>query len=242
MMILGAGSGKIVHVQTIRYVHASAFSPLEAGRNADGRQIRRPYIRNLLTPAISMRPVITSGARRVEVYAKAVESVWKRSALGRTDCCDGRRFIRYDELQSLVSETNTVCGGDWPYGNGLAPIAINGTPRASGAEYALVLEGFEALTRGRRRRKVMGDRGGSQEEVAERPLPERDEDRFHVHWIAGKIWTSHPRMSIEGILRMPEIAAYLRKWAPNTVRAWLSAVDPRPALSKPGRRHKTKKK
>ena len=242
-MILAAGNGKIVPVRAIPYVTGRAFSPHEISgaiadgrQNFDGRTFQTFFNAGYIDAEGHPHPVAHA---ELEVYARAVQKAEERSASWEDQIAamSAGVFISYIELHSLVEETNSLCGGDWPDGNGLAPIAINGNPRASGAEYTLVLEGFEALTRGRRRRKATGDR-----EEAAGPLLERDEDRFDVHWIAGKIWTTHPRMSIEGILKIPQIAAYLKKWAPNTVRNWLSQVDPRPSLSKPGRRHKTKER
>lgn len=142
-------------------------------------------------------------------------------------------YLPRAELQSLVDETNEICGG--PCGEGLAPITIIQKPRVLPALSALILEGFEALAHGRRH-------GNSTTLAGKRAarLSDAEQDRHDVQSIAKRIW-ANGRMSIEAMLRGKDLAPYVKVCHLNKLRGWLSEVDQRPAASKPGRRHKTTK-
>ncbi len=248
MMILTAGGERIVPVRAVPYVTGSAFSPQTVTvAIADGCQ---DFEHRLFETFVHAGYIDDKGCQHPISYAEllpyvdAVEQVRQSSELldEQIAAMPAGVYIRLSELQSMVDETNIVCGGAWPSGDGKAPITVNGNPRAPGTVNAIVLEGFEALTRGRHRRKRGGDLAAAERNVAGNPLTDRVQDRFDVHWIASGIWAKHPRMSIEAILRRCELEPYLKAWALNTLRRWLSEIDVRPRASKAGRRYKTEKK
>lgn len=67
----------------------------------------------------------------------------------------------------------------------------------------------------------------------------RDEfqDKPDCQVIAKTMWEKTPNMTIAGLIRTPEIAPYAKKYqGKNTLREWLSEIDPRPPELKRGRR------
>jgi len=71
-------------------------------------------------------------------------------------------------------------------------------------------------------------------------LSPRQQSRRDCQVIAMRIWTEKPRISKEKMLMEREIAPYTKGYTADTVKKWLSQVDPRPPESKPGPRRKTR--
>lgn len=67
----------------------------------------------------------------------------------------------------------------------------------------------------------------------------RDEfqDKPDCQAIAKMMWKNNPSMTIAGLIKTPEIATYAKKYpGKNTLRDWLSEIDPRSPELKRGRR------
>ena len=242
-MILTVGGGEIVPVRAIPCITGNAFNALSVSvAIADGRQnwehrlfetfLHAGYIDRKGHPYPLTYADLAPQAEAVERLSKD-----KASSEEQIAALPAGVYIPLADLQSMVNETNDICGGPWPSGDGMAPITINATPRVSGETRAVLLQGFEAYTRGHHRRKQSKS---TQVESPENPLTQRKQDRLEVQWIATEIWRSNPRMSIKAMCNHQKFAPYRRTWrGANTLSSWISKADPRRPESKPGRRYKT---
>jgi hypothetical protein len=62
------------------------------------------------------------------------------------------------------------------------------------------------------------------------------QDKLDCQAIARAMWEKTPGATIAKLLRTPELAAYAKKYpGKNTLRDWLSEIDPRPPENKRGR-------
>jgi hypothetical protein len=237
MLILDTIGGAIVPVRAIPYVTGDAITPREvAVAIADGREAPEQRVfETWLAPGY----VDAAGDLHPMQYgdlqgcADAVNRLWEASAAptDQVGALPRGVYIPFEKLRGIVDETNLIRGAA-PLGNGHAAIIINRNPRVRPSVVEMILDGFEPVLR-RRRRRV-----STRATVAPKPLRPQDEDRLEVQSIGRCLWAGNERMSISGALKRRELAAYVRVWAENTLRGWLSQVDPRRAESKPGRRHR----
>lgn len=243
MLILDGPFGAIVPVRAVPYVTGDAISPrMIAVAIADGHT---DSTQRLFETWLTVGHIDANGRPRpvqyseLAPYANAVEGLRARNASREEQVAalPAGVFIWRAGLQSLVDEINLQCDGDPPYGDGLAPIVINGTPLVAGTVGSLILEGFAMLTRGPSHRKAKRDGDAQKPRTAESPLSARVQDKWEVRWKGSNAWLKSPGMSIASVLRLPEFTGYRRVWNEKTLRRWLSAVDPRPPESKAGRRH-----
>ena len=84
--------------------------------------------------------------------------------------------------------------------------------------------------------------GGTSQQAPKRSAPSpRDASMAEVQKIARRVWAENPRWSIARVLREPAFNAYRREYrGANTLRGWISKVDPRPPWARAGRRRQGK--
>ena len=232
-LILETPDGAIVPVRAIPYVTGRAFSPravavaiADGRQDADHRLFETQLHAGYIDAACTLKPMAYA---ELLPYAQEVEQLFQGDAtlIDQIAAMPAGVYVPLAEVQSLVNETNQICGG--PSGDGLAPITILRHPMVNSPLRALILEGFGALARGRARTIKRAPA------ARVRPSDGEEDDRSAVQAIALRLWAER-RMSISAMLKEQDLARYMRGWSKNTVRAWISAVDSRSALQKPGRR------
>ena len=238
MLILDTIGGAIVPVRAIPYVTGDAITPREiAAAIADGREAPEQRVfETWLAPGYvdgvgGLHPMQYGD---LQDCADAVNRLWAAKA-APTDLVGALPrgvYIPIEKLRGIVDETNLIRGVAPPLGNGLAAIVINKNPRVRPSVAAMILDGFEPVLR-RRRRRV-----STRATIAPKRLSARDEDRLEVQSIGRRLWAGNERLTISAALERRELRAYRGVWIDNTLRSWLSQVDPRRPESKPGCRHR----
>jgi hypothetical protein len=156
-LILDTPDGAIVPVRAIPFVTARAFTPraiteaiADDREDADGRRFETDLHASYVDAAGTLTPVACAD---LVPYAEAVSRVFEGDAylIDPIAAMPAGGYLPSVEVQSLVREINAICAG--PGGDGHRPTRLLRNPMVSAAVRAFVLQGFETLSLGRRRRR-----------------------------------------------------------------------------------------